>query len=412
MTGKPTLAFFGPLLPLKSGVAEYSTSLVKELAKAFRVQAYIDDGYTPDGLENSDVTINASSQFKGAEDIALFQPSNGPLHAYMYPLLLKYGGVSTLHDATLFDMVMIHWEGKPRAAFWLDFIRNEGLTGVMKLLSREPGDPINPSELILKNLYKDELNKRERFRFLKRVAKSSKALITHSKYVAEAALSINPDLPVLETMLGVEDRNIQRSKTESRDYLNLAKHGIKPDSFVLISYGHIQSHKRIPQCLEAFAKLTRSNPDARYILLGPRSPSVNVEELAEKFNVLNKVMVVDNYPPLEEVNEYLNSADLCLNLRWPAFGSNSYSLVQSLAAGVPTAVTDIETFGEYPDDAVIKVKWDEKDEVENIYKTLEWAQQNPKELEAFGEAGKEFVKLNCTWEVVGKQYTKFLQSNM
>ena len=160
-----SLAFFSPLSPLRSGVAHYGDALARVLSEYYEIIFYIDDGYRPTEMEGGGEVRNFN-EYGGKEDMTLFQASNGPLHAYMYPFLLEGGVAMTLHDRTLHDMAVKYREGKSRREFWLDFIATEGPGGLIKVTAPLPGGGGSLSERIMHNLYTDEENKRLRFKVL------------------------------------------------------------------------------------------------------------------------------------------------------------------------------------------------------------------------------------------------------
>jgi glycosyltransferase involved in cell wall biosynthesis len=63
--------------------------------------------------------------------------------------------------------------------------------------------------------------------------------------------------------------------------------------------------------------------------------------------------------PAAEYSDLIAATDIGINLRRPPTnGETSAALLDLLAAGVATIVTDVATFGDYPDDVVHKVRWD------------------------------------------------------
>jgi glycosyltransferase involved in cell wall biosynthesis len=53
--------------------------------------------------------------------------------------------------------------------------------------------------------------------------------------------------------------------------------------------------------------------------------------------------------------DWLARTTVALQLRLHSNGESSASVAETLAAGIPTVVTDLGTFSEYPDDVVVKV---------------------------------------------------------
>ena len=56
-----------------------------------------------------------------------------------------------------------------------------------------------------------------------------------------------------------------------------------------------------------------------------------------------------------EYRQWLERTTVAVQLRLHSNGESSASVAETLAAGIPTVVTDLGTFSEYPDDVVVKV---------------------------------------------------------
>jgi len=403
-----SLAFFSPFSPVPSGVAHYADNLAVELAGGWDINFYIDGSYRPEGLCGLG-RVRDHRDFRGREDLVLYQASNGPFHAYMYPHILEHGGIVTLHDSTLHDMVITWWEGRSRAGFWSDFFRTEGWRGLGRALAPIPGGGGSVSERILHNLYLDERDKRNRFPFLGRVARTARGIITHSRLVARAAEEAGAQCPVLTVPLAVDAIPEEISRLEARRMSGLLDEGgVGEKTFLAMVFGYIQPHKRIGPVLDAWKKFMEPGRDAVLMLVGPTSPGFDIEDEVRKRGVGDKVIIKGEFVPMEQVWTYVYSADFCLNLRWPVYGSSSQTLVQLMAAGRPCVVTDAETFSELPDDVVKKIPCDEN-ETEHILEILEWAVNNPVERKELGRRAGAYVKENCLWSRVGAEYDRFLR---
>ncbi len=402
-----TLAFFSPLSPLPSGVAHYADNLARQLADNWKIVFYIDGDYRPEAVEDLGEVRNREL-FRGEEDIALFQASNGPMHAYMYPDILRHGGVITLHDSTLYDMVISYWEGKSRAKFWADFLRNEGADGVRRMMAplKEGGGKF--SQRILHNLYLDEESKRNYFTFLRRVVRCARGIITHSRWVADAVRRAGAECPIMTVPLAVQPAPAQMPADAARESLGLNEKGVKPHTFVALVFGYIQRHKRIEPILDAWARFVTEAPDAMLLLVGPRSPDLDIDRAVAQRNLGDRVLIDASFVLMEKIRLYLFSADLCLNLRKPVYGSSSQSLMQILAAGRACVVTDAETFSEFPDEVVKKISCGPS-EVDDILEVMRWAVNNSDERRELGMRAREFVEAGCLWSQVGEKYNDFLK---
>lgn len=401
-----SLAFFSPLSPLPSGVAIYADRLAAQLADKWKIVFYIDDNYTPSLAANFG-EIRNHFEYRAQEDLTLYQASNGPMHAYMYPYILKYGGIATLHDSTLYDMAMTYWEGRSRLSFWLDFIRNEGLTGLNRVMAPMPKGGGNISQRILHNLYRDEENKREKFVYFNRVVKKVGGIVTHSKWAADAAIRHGAKCPIMTVPLAIEPAPPTISKSEARKSIGFDKAGLDDRAFMVLAYGYIQRHKRIESILDAWAIFSKRRTGSKLVLVGPRSPDLDIDIEIEKRNLGDNVIIDSTFAPKEKVYNYIYSSDICLNLRKPVYGSTSQTLMEILAAGKACAVTDLETFSEYPDDIVKKISGDEN-EISEIVRVLDWAVENPQARESMGRRAKQYVESECLWGIVGSKYSDYL----
>ena len=403
-----TLAFFSPLSPLESGVAVYADGLARQLAQRYKITFYIGHDYSPKVIADLG-EVKTHEHYRGREDITLFQASNGWMHSYMYPHILRHGGIVTLHDSTLHDMVILYWERKPRWRFWMDFIANEGLGGIRRAVAPLPEGGGSVSDRIMRHLYLDDESKRRSFTFLKRVARRATGIITHSRWVAQAAKTAGADCPIMTVPLAVDPAPKEIPVEEARKAAGLYELSIGDKTLVVLVFGIIQRHKRIEQILDAWIKFAGETKDAALLFLGPRDRDFDIDKAVSSRGLDDRVRIIGKFAPMDKVWNYIFASDLCLNLRGPVYGSSSLSLMQILAAGKAAAVTNAETFSEFPDDVVKKVS-DGPGEIEEIIQTLRWARDNPAERVALGRRALDYVESGCLWSQAGKRHIEFLDS--
>src|SRR5689334_13538361 len=84
------IAFFSPMPPSKSGIADYSAALLDPLSQLAEVTVF---DRAPDLFD--------ASQF----DIALYQIGNNGYHAFVYEQSLKTPGVLVMHESNLHHLV-------------------------------------------------------------------------------------------------------------------------------------------------------------------------------------------------------------------------------------------------------------------------------------------------------------------
>ena len=84
------IAFFSPLPPARSGIADYSAALLDEMKRIADVTAF----------------SKKPERFDSAEfDVALYQIGNNIFHDFCYEAALEHPGVVVIHEANLHHLV-------------------------------------------------------------------------------------------------------------------------------------------------------------------------------------------------------------------------------------------------------------------------------------------------------------------
>ncbi len=390
------LALFSTFPPYRSGVSDYAESLARSLAAHWEVVSFYEDGRPVEGQTGKE----PASRFRGGFGVNLFQISNNPGHLFCYPLLRRHGGVITLHDLSLFDMFSLKCRDDP-VFFLRETIRHHGLAGLADLARAEHDSPHLAERLL------SLPGKRERFPFLKGVLKLASGVIVHSHHARERVREIFARKPVLVAPLGMDPLGVRVSKAEARRRLGLEERGIGPESFLLVSFGFIQRHKRIGAVLSALRFLISENRDVHYVLVGPRDAEYPLGEEVALRRLEKRVIVVDDFPPLEEVDLWLRAADLAVNLRGPTYGASSATLSRIFCAGLPAAVSDVDSFAELPETCSVKVPHGEM-EVARLAAVVRSLMDDPEELSRMARAALEYSKNHLYWKKVAERYTEFL----
>ena len=84
------LAFFSPLPPARSGIADYSEELLLHLRK----------------LDNVDTFTERPAVFDAsAYDVCIYQLGNNPFHTFAYEAAMEHPGIVVLHEANLHHLI-------------------------------------------------------------------------------------------------------------------------------------------------------------------------------------------------------------------------------------------------------------------------------------------------------------------
>jgi len=338
--------------------------------------------------------------------MALYQICNNIDLSYQYDFIKHHGGVVTLHDEVLYDLVYGAYHDR-----WNEYLRelvyNERLRGLWYLFQHPKLSKKAYGEQIRRNLF-EHPDKRTRFPCRRRIASSADALIVHSGYLRDVVGKVNPSCPIRVIHHGVHAVDIPRTRNESRAELDLARLGIDDETFVCVSFGFIQRHKRLGQAFEAFAAFRARHPNCHYIVIGPRDEEYDVDADAARHGLEGAVTVLDSYLPMDEVDEHLNAADLAFNLRWPTMGASSGTLYKILAVGRPAVVTNEGSFAEFPDSCVFRVDKD-ANEVARLTEILEDLHAHPAKRQEMSAAARDFAAREFTWPAVGRAYAEWLR---
>ncbi|MFZ4984414.1 MAG: glycosyl transferase family 1, partial [Blastocatellia bacterium] len=98
------LAYFSPLPPVKSGIADYSAELLPELAKGAEITVFVDQPRDPKPGLPYDVQpaiyfdeIDRDRPF----DLCIYQQGNNQHHEFVYDQALRVPGMLVLHEYCL-----------------------------------------------------------------------------------------------------------------------------------------------------------------------------------------------------------------------------------------------------------------------------------------------------------------------
>src|SRR5580693_3978927 len=83
------VAFYSPLPPSRSGIADYSETLIEHLKPLVDLEVFGQSG--PDG----------PARF----DIAVYQLGNNPYHDFVYDAALRQPGVVVMHESNLHHLI-------------------------------------------------------------------------------------------------------------------------------------------------------------------------------------------------------------------------------------------------------------------------------------------------------------------
>ena len=230
------------------------------------------------------------------------------------------------------------------------------------------------------------------------------AAIVHSETAKQMTLGYRSELPITKILLHSEIiSNIEKWKIDCRKKL-----GLSDTTSVFGSFGFATKAKRIIPILDALKKYSDNvKSDFIYYIVGEPQKDLNLVEEVRLRSLQDKIHIT-GYTSLEDFKIIMGACDFCFNLRYPTQGESSASLHRMFGMGKPAVVTDVGTFSDYPDDVVLKVRYDDH-EVEDIYCAISLLMKNHRELKRRSQAALEYAKTYCNLEKNAKQYAEFFQ---
>jgi len=347
------VAYFSPLPPERSGIADYSALLLPALRERIDVEA-VDRGQRkpPRGT-----------------DLCVYHVGNNPdVHGWIVDALKRTPGVVVLHDFVLHHLVAGLTLARKDVAGYLNAMEREaGLPGrllalgvvdgcVPPLWSTRPEDFALAGDVL--DLARDH------------------GLIVHSEHVRARALATGFDGPIWRIPMPVWPAPPTAPAAVDGDP-------------VIGSFGFLNANKRIPQLLEAFAALRARHPGARLLLVGPEAPGLELERRVASLGLED---AVERHGYVDEAQFWslLAACDVAVSLRWPTMGETSAGAIRVLSLAKPLIVSDVDAFRELPDDVVLKVAPDER-EVETLTAALLALAEDPARRESFSEAARAYA---------------------
>lgn len=345
------IAYFSPLPPLRSGIADYSGELLPYLARHVEIDLFTDGTYRPSLELSARFPVHDYGRFarlhqQRGYDVCLYQMGNDVrFHEYVYRALLERPGVVVLHEYVLYHLIAgLTLVRGDRAGFVEEMRYCYGRTGAQLAQQMlDTGQPVDPWTWPL----------------FERIADASLGLIVHSQHARERVLKSRPLARVgpVNQHLCLERLPAGAGNTASeRTAL-----GLPPAAFVVGSFGIISSPKRLDLSLRAFARLRREFPAAVYVLIGEQLPSADIERAIQIAGLEDAVMLT-GYVDFETFLRYMATVDLALNLRFPTGGETSASAIRLMGLGKPVIVSNSGSFAEFPDDCCVKIDVDETEE--------------------------------------------------
>ena len=262
---KPRAAFISPFPPVQSGVADYSAEIIGPLADHYELDLYTDDGYAP-RLPAPFSTYPLSAWEKNLHlrgytyQTAVYQLGNNALfHGASYFLLLRYAGITVLHDYLLTHMIGYMCVDTPHLGlrFHDELIYEVGKARADQIMHDYKGPTAPIPECAALGIAMN-----------RRVFTRSLGVALHNQWSYEQAQKDRAHDNELITLIPPVMPPVKLDQTRDDIHGLRQKWGVPLDAFVFAPCGIVTQTKRPLPILDAFARLLAERPDAFLLFVG------------------------------------------------------------------------------------------------------------------------------------------------
>jgi glycosyltransferase involved in cell wall biosynthesis len=403
---KPRVAVFSPWPPKGSGISDYSVRLVRQLALRYAIDIYHDSGYIPDlGLNSHEFGCydyrlfdrnSALFDYRGV----VYQMGNSLYHRFVYDTLKRHPGIVTLHDFCLAGFQQ--WYG------YQDGVEPGYLAREAEHFRPDRADEILPAiaEWLKTPAVLHDRCARRGWHLNRRVFDQAETVVVHSPWCLEQVRNLFPEHEPRTAVIpmGATSRSVS---AEEKAAIR-ARFDLPGDALAIASFGILHPAKMNVETLEAFEPIARANPSMILLFVGHDAGLGEARRKAEELSIEGRVRFLGRQSP-DSFADLIAVTDVGISLRRPPTnGETSASLLDLLRAGIPTIVSDVGTFADYPDTVVRKVKW-EAVGIEGLSRAIRELAADASAREALGRAAWSHVADHHAWSRAAAMYEEVIE---
>jgi glycosyltransferase involved in cell wall biosynthesis len=352
------LAFFSPLPPSPTGIADYSAEVLGILERRYAIDAFTEDGAAERARLPPSIAVLPADAFPGRSGdygLALYQVGNAPDHDFLYPALATTPGLLVLHD-----LVLHH--ARARAFLLAPEVRAYRADPSSAARRAAAAAPLARYQVALEATYP---GKGERlaaaqlgtvgtllpyaYPFFEEPVRRSRLTLVHNAFMAEAVAEAVPEARVRVAPMPMTPWAVEG---EARAALR-KRLGFREDDLVLLCLGLLTPEKQIETVARAVARASAWVPQLRLLLVGGVPRERDLEGLLASHGVRDRTLVLGRVP-FADLGAHIEATDMALHLRYPTARETSAALLRLLAQGRPTIATDLQNLAEIPGDAIVR----------------------------------------------------------
>lgn len=390
------LAFFGPLPPAPTGIADYDADVLRVLATrhevtAFHGQEVVDSATLPAGCATAPAARFGAAHARDPFDATVHQLGNGPEHDFVYEWLARAPGLVVLHDLVLHHararMFLDSPAARAYAAEPYSAARRAAARGPLEAYAAEvaysyPRQGQRVAEVHLSTVGHLLPYAYPLFRL---PVEGARVVGVHNGAMGAAVAAEVPGARVMPLAMPSHSVDVRPEDVAALRH----RLGVEPGDLVVGSFGLMTREKRVETVARAVARATVAVPRLRLLLVGPVPDRAQLDGLLARLAVAARTIVTGRVP-LAELPLHMAAADVAVHLRYPTARETSAALLRVLAQGRPAVIPDLENLAEVPDDVAVKV--DVADEEGAVTRGLLRLASRPELRDRLGARALEFVR--------------------
>lgn len=377
------LAYFSPLKPRQSGIADYSEDLLPYLASLAKVTPIVEScrsgslPYPPSAITTAEFLDTASSF-----DVPIYQiGSSVQDHGYMMDCLQHVPGIVVLHDYCLHYLILA-----------LTLLRGD-LQSLKSALAVIYGS--RASSLARRLLF--GVQDPFALSFAGQLVLRSRAVVVHSHYAEQLVRKDFPTKRVQMIPMGVPLDLPKESRSELK-----TKYGFRDEHFIVASINSPAYNKRLSLVLEAVRLVHTQFPQVRLVILSGKHFDRGVKTLLED-PALRAIVTSPGWLSADAYRDFIYMADVVVDMRYPSGAETSASICRAMALGKASVLSAQGSFLDVPDNLCIKIPVGQ-DEVGRLAGVLKEVATNRATAENMGKEARGYALSNFRLELVAQRY--------
>lgn len=391
---KPRLAYFSPLPPERSGIADFSAELLPELAVYYDIELIVDQKDIGDPWLAANFPVRSWQWFEQHADRyqrVVYNLGNSTYHTYMLDMLARHPGIVVLHDFFLSGLLAHLDMTGERPHIWSQALYESH--GLQALLEARDTEDLNQI------IWKYPCNYQ--------MLDVAQGLIVHSDFSMKLARQWYGDkatenwtrIPHMRKLPYRSDRQTARNSL-----------GLTEDDFLICSFGLMGPTKLNHVLLDAWLKSSLAQ-DRRchLVFVGKNDGGKYGLQLLQdiKQHGLSDRITITGFADPELFQTYLHAADAGVQLRGLSRGESSYTVLDCMAYGIPTIVNSNGAMAELPDHALIKLE--ENFDVSTLSEKMMELRYSSDLRQDLGARAVQYMHQHHVPNKVGRQYFEFVE---